>query len=269
LIASKLTDPNVHVADVGTGTGIFLSKLAETVPASATLHGFDISEAQFPKSAQNSHNIGLSVADAKIGFPPEHKGIYDIVHLRLLSPGMASDTDWSRVVENVMSLLKPGGALQWSEESSAEKLVLLNEIPGGDPELSMLLHQVWDIISNHFRSKGLSNPFSYFGSVDLVSILESAGASSVRYEVTEFTKCPSLRTPWTINVIKCMRGVVQSIAMELGEQSLGFDVEKLFDTMVRLALDGRSYLRSDIHTHIAFKASVEPMASTLFVKAKL
>jgi hypothetical protein len=101
------------VADVATGTGIFLLELAKTLPAASELHGFDISPAQFPK-AHVPANIQFHVANAKTPFSSEFHEKFDVVHLRLLIPAMSGD-DWKTVTQNVCMLLKPGGAIQWTE----------------------------------------------------------------------------------------------------------------------------------------------------------
>jgi len=101
------------VADIATGTGIFLLDLAKILPAASELHGFDISPAQFPQ-ADVPANIQFHLADAKKPFPSEFHEKFDVVHLRLLIPAMSGD-DWETVTQNVCMLLKPGGAIQWTE----------------------------------------------------------------------------------------------------------------------------------------------------------
>lgn len=113
--------PSIHsrlpkspvIADVATGTGAFLLDLAKELPESAELFGFDISNALFPRG-ELPPNVRLHVCDAKKPFPVEFHGRFDAVHLRLMIPAM-DDGDWKLVTENVYSLLKPGGAIQWTE----------------------------------------------------------------------------------------------------------------------------------------------------------
>lgn len=106
---------NPKIADVATGTGIFLLDLAKTLPTTSDFHGFDISPAQFPK-VHVPANIQFHVANAKEPFPPEFHEKFDVVHLRLLIPAMSGD-DWKTVAQNVCMLLKPGGAIQWTESN--------------------------------------------------------------------------------------------------------------------------------------------------------
>ncbi|KAK3902809.1 S-adenosyl-L-methionine-dependent methyltransferase [Staphylotrichum tortipilum] len=113
-VASALP-PSPRVADVGTGTGIFLQRLQTSHP-NATLDGYDISPAMFPPPQQQQHlpNMSLRVLDVKQPIPPELQGAYDLVHVRLLAAAMLP-AEWGPVVRNVARLLKPGGWLQWEE----------------------------------------------------------------------------------------------------------------------------------------------------------
>lgn len=59
---------NPQIADVGTGTGIFLQYVQETYP-DAVLHGFDISAALFPSPALPG--ITMQTLDVKQPIPEE------------------------------------------------------------------------------------------------------------------------------------------------------------------------------------------------------
>ncbi|KAB8071182.1 hypothetical protein BDV29DRAFT_22310 [Aspergillus leporis] len=108
------------IADVATGTGIWLSSLTRALKAQPTnrpyLHGFDISSAQYPfyKDITPSHELYLSVHDIRNRFPLEHRERYDLVHVRLLV-GALKEEDYSRSMRNLYELLKPGGYLQWDD----------------------------------------------------------------------------------------------------------------------------------------------------------
>ncbi|KAJ5661902.1 Methyltransferase type 12 [Penicillium maclennaniae] len=113
-------DTITAVADVGTGTGIWLADLAKRLPnaQSVYLHGFDISDAQFPPdhtiSGPQGRKIPLSVQDGLKPFPPEHLGRYDLVHIRLLTAGLLQD-GYATVLKNARDLLTPNGWIQWEE----------------------------------------------------------------------------------------------------------------------------------------------------------
>ncbi|KAL4802039.1 hypothetical protein BDV18DRAFT_148107 [Aspergillus unguis] len=104
------------VADVATGTGIWLRDaqklLNEKCPdPTRYFQGFDISAAQFPPLVEG---IELSVQDIFQPFPAEHHNRYDLVHVRLLVTGIPEST-YPAAVANLLTILKPGGYLQWVE----------------------------------------------------------------------------------------------------------------------------------------------------------
>ncbi|KNG87367.1 hypothetical protein ANOM_005918 [Aspergillus nomiae NRRL 13137] len=106
----------LNIADVGTGTGIWLKRLSSclkphpTVPA-CHLHGFDISSDQFPGEQED---IDFTIHDITQPFPSEHLGRYDIVHIRLLVLALRGP-DIVKALGNVIQLLRPSGFLQWED----------------------------------------------------------------------------------------------------------------------------------------------------------
>ncbi|KAJ9488542.1 hypothetical protein VN97_g4769 [Penicillium thymicola] len=112
-------DQLTAVADLGTGTGIWLEDVADLLPnKSLYLHGFDISSSQYPPHHEiqrpGQNPIPLSVHNALAPFPAEHRGRYDLVHIRLLTAGL-KQVDYMRVLTNARALLKPNGWIQWEE----------------------------------------------------------------------------------------------------------------------------------------------------------
>ena len=71
------------IADIGTGTRLFLLQLAELYPR-ATLRGFDISRELFPAQERLPANVELHVMDVKTPPSPAEHNRYD-VHIRLLT----------------------------------------------------------------------------------------------------------------------------------------------------------------------------------------
>ncbi|KAL4735037.1 hypothetical protein BDV11DRAFT_196930 [Aspergillus similis] len=104
------------VADVATGTGIWLSDVRKLLVDRAGerpryFHGFDISAAQFPPAVEG---IELTVQDIFKPFPVEHHNRYDLVNVRLLVLAF-SESEYEKAVQNLLTILKPGGYLQWGE----------------------------------------------------------------------------------------------------------------------------------------------------------
>ncbi|RMY72366.1 hypothetical protein D0863_04554 [Hortaea werneckii] len=111
---------DAHIAEVATGTGIWLRSLAASSQSSPgwKYTGFDISPEQFPPDPDRK-GIGFRVLDILKPPPEEEKGKYDVVHVRLLVCGLKA-TDWLHAAEHILALLKPGGWIQWHEGTFAE-----------------------------------------------------------------------------------------------------------------------------------------------------
>ncbi|KAE8307948.1 S-adenosyl-L-methionine-dependent methyltransferase [Aspergillus transmontanensis] len=110
----------VSVADVGTGTGIWLKRLSSSIKSrpeapSCHLHGFDISSEQFPTEQEN---MDFTIHDITQPFPSEHLGRYDIVHVRLFCLALR-EPDLVKALKNVVGLLRPNGYLQWEDADFA------------------------------------------------------------------------------------------------------------------------------------------------------
>ncbi|KAL9582653.1 MAG: hypothetical protein Q9212_003175 [Teloschistes hypoglaucus] len=117
------------VADVATGTGVWLRQLANdpTLPhpvqwQQSNFVGFDISQQQFPPADSLPPHIKFVVHDAVEIFPPEYHQRFDLVNVRLVSYAIKG-SDLDTVVRNITQLLKPGGYLQWQETDASDSWV--------------------------------------------------------------------------------------------------------------------------------------------------
>ncbi|KAH0593759.1 hypothetical protein MHUMG1_08510 [Metarhizium humberi] len=102
------------VADIATGTGVWLSDIATELPPDARLDGYDVEPAKFPPASQLPPNVKLFPCDALLPFAEHLHGQYDLVHVRLLITALNSE-QWPIVAANLRSLLRPGGYLLWAE----------------------------------------------------------------------------------------------------------------------------------------------------------
>ncbi|KAA6408447.1 MAG: hypothetical protein FRX48_07529 [Lasallia pustulata] len=106
-------DKNLSIADIGTGTGNWLTHVHRELPH-ARLDGFDSSLEQFPPKGWWPPNVTLEYLDALKPIPQELHGKYDIVHVRLFL-FVIQNGDPRPLLDNAMHMLKPGGHLQWVE----------------------------------------------------------------------------------------------------------------------------------------------------------
>lgn len=109
----------VRVADLACGNGVWLSDLADVLSAqggvTAELEGFDKNPVNFPAAKYLSSSINLKELDILAKpLPQELVGVYDIVHIRAFC-SIIRNEDIGPLVSTALSLLKPGGWLQWEE----------------------------------------------------------------------------------------------------------------------------------------------------------
>ncbi|KAF5573230.1 Methyltransferase domain-containing protein [Fusarium pseudocircinatum] len=106
--------PAPVIADIGTGTGIWLQEISREMPKLAQLHGYDIDGSKFPVADSVSPNVTFRLHDALLPFHKELHAKYDVVHVRLLYLALKKE-DWAVVAANIRTILKPGGWIHWEE----------------------------------------------------------------------------------------------------------------------------------------------------------
>ncbi|TEA19692.1 N-methyltransferase tcpN [Colletotrichum sidae] len=122
-ILAHLRDlPSPRVAEVATGTGVWLRELAAQLPASAELRGIDMDATKFPPASELPPNMSMTKHNALRPFPEDMRGTFDVVHVRLIVLGMKKG-DWEVVAEHLHTLLRPGGYLLWAEVGDIMKCV--------------------------------------------------------------------------------------------------------------------------------------------------
>ena len=120
---------NPRIADVATGTGVWLLEIARSHPT-ATCDGFDISLEQAPPAVWLPNNVTFSAWNM-FNPPPAHLvGTYDIVHIRLVTL-VIENKDPVSTIRNLAALLKPNGYIQWDEIDLSETTVAHAEGPMG------------------------------------------------------------------------------------------------------------------------------------------
>ncbi|KAJ5218125.1 uncharacterized protein N7498_000224 [Penicillium cinerascens] len=128
------THDHMRIADVGTGTGlvanpserrkIWLRELADVLPSTCQLDGFDLSDTMFP----SKENISFHHQNLLELFPDEYLGKYDVANVRVMIAALSSN-EWEVAVRNIITLLKPGGYLQWVDCAAHE--VVVKGVPEG------------------------------------------------------------------------------------------------------------------------------------------
>lgn len=99
-----IDQPNLRVADVGTGTGIWACELATKLAKDARVDAFDISDAQFPAPAFRPTNVHFHVHDSFQDYGTEFQARYDIVHARFLMCSV-NDSNARVLLQKLLSLI--------------------------------------------------------------------------------------------------------------------------------------------------------------------
>lgn len=110
----------MRVAEIGAGTGyvfvrvqhlilirtysVWLFDLAQELPDTVCLHGYDISATQFPPKELWPPNVELSLMDSLNDPPSSLLEKYDVVHLRMWASNLRTQ-DVKTLICNVAKLL--------------------------------------------------------------------------------------------------------------------------------------------------------------------
>lgn len=236
-------DRRLQVAELASGTGAFLIDLAGSVPSSWSLHGYDISSDSFTPSSSLPKNVKLSVSNAKQPPPPELEGIYDVVCIRFLNIAL-SPSDWPVIARNVLSMLRPGGALQWIEADFRQCMQPLYTTPGSSTAALA-----------RFMTQFLAPlPQCSWMTSNLEPTLEDVGFHDIKHDVSSVDRLPEDRQTLSRSWVRAARGGLRH-HMKLGVPSGPRDEEEL-EQGYKGAIDniaGGAYVRADMHVFTAFK----------------
>jgi ubiquinone/menaquinone biosynthesis C-methylase UbiE len=229
------------IADIGTGTGLFLSQLAKVYPE-ATLRGFDISRDLFPAPESLPSNVELGIMDVKQPPPPEEHNRYDVVHVRLLTAAM-DPMDWDVAVRNLNRLLKPGGALQWEECNFAD-VQHLRGSTGSSVSAARFMGSL-------FR-EGLKEKLSH-GWSTLPQIMGSAGLVRVDEDIVSSDRVVETREALTANGMVAIFGWAKLMSQRGMPRSCPMDELKRLEDQVHKDVKSGCYVRFDVHIALGFK----------------
>ncbi|KAG6993905.1 hypothetical protein G7Y79_00049g084650 [Physcia stellaris] len=164
-----IKEEELRLADVGTGTGMWLLDFARQYPRSVQLDGLDISLDQVPHPDWLPSNVSFHEYSVYDEPRADLKEKYDIIHVRHLLL-VVKQNDPSPVLDNVLKMLKPGGYLQWGEYDLASRTPVVANPGCSTAELERFSKQVsalfpsptgsWTAdLDKAFRKAGLQDVF--------------------------------------------------------------------------------------------------------------
>ncbi|KAI0424359.1 S-adenosyl-L-methionine-dependent methyltransferase [Xylaria sp. FL1042] len=218
-----ITSPTVKIADIGTGTGIWLFDLAKSLPPTCQLTGFDITTSAFPPPQTWPPNVSFKTQDMLLPFPVSEMGTYDIVAVRFVSSA-TTRVEWARTIENLIKLLKPGGWLQWIDSCN---FALYNSVAGTSRAacqeiydgLQPLRSKDGIVIGLMMREPNDVRRGDVFRELGLVDVHEDV-FSTDKLQDPEL----QLRDKGTRNVISCYIGCLEEL---VGVEGSGWSKERI------------------------------------------
>jgi SAM-dependent methyltransferase len=245
-VSSNLPN-DARIADIGTGTGIWPVEMSQASPSTYTFHGFDISSEQFLPADSLPSNVTLGHGDFFEPFPAELQGTFDLVNVRLIIISLGGLEVWQRVLRNIATLLKPGGALCWTEGNFLVARGFRGEAAGSLPGHHVTAGQM-QLNSTLVKRFGYSFP-------SFTRLFEEAGLQRVEEDVLSTDRLAEQRGAFTDLGIGAVFGGLKNLAKVKED---GYWDESEVQRRRELAQGDResgAYLRWDIHVGVGFKAA--------------
>jgi len=216
-----ITKPDLKIADVGTGTGIWLTDLSRRLPSSVNLDGIDISFDAAPLPEWLPPNMTLFHWDIKQEVPVDLIEKYDVLQIRNFA-FVLQDNEISDVLGKLNKMIKPGGYLQWAEPDMSsfriEKTGVKNEVAA----LSQLLQ----------LSQGQDSRLKPTWVSRLPSLFSDAGFHDILSDVQDAS--PHL----AIAMHECNLPIHDLVARKTNNTSLIQELRKLMPEVLRETREG-------------------------------
>jgi hypothetical protein len=212
-------------------------------PSTYTFHGYDISSEQFLPTESLPPNVSLGFLDFKKPIPQDLQGTFDLVNIRLIIISMGPLEIWQQTLANVITLLKPGGCITWTDGD-----FLIARGFRGSSETSTPGHALTagQIQLNTTLQKRFGFSFPDFG-----QLFKDAGLVDVLEDVISTDRLPEQRREFTEIGVGAVFGGLANLS-KAGEGWDREEVERRRGEAVR-DMESGAYLRWDIHVAVGFR----------------
>lgn len=227
-----------------------MTETAKRTPSTYSFHGFDISSASFIPTDSLPSNVSLTGGtDFKEPFPEDLRGTFDMINIRLIIISMGGKV-WESTLRNVVSLLKPGGAIQWIEGN----FFVSRGFRGG--EAGAASGHALTQLQTHFNGI-LRNRFDFNFPEDWAGMFERSGLVKVAEDVLSTDRLIEQRQDFTEIGVGAVSGGLKNLSSvkEEGYWSAERVEEQRVKCMEEMA-DG-AYFRWDLHVTVGFMPKEE------------
>ncbi|KAG9660275.1 hypothetical protein KCU64_g3297, partial [Aureobasidium melanogenum] len=236
------------IGDIGTGTGVWILNLASELTVNgkaARYEGLDISPSQFPQSPQ--HGVEFSTFNLLEPVPKHMQATFDVIHLRLLILGLPRNT-WKLACENILSLLKPGGWVQW-EEADFPRIKVVQNMPGVSISAAREL-------SEQIVQYGRKSGQGWDDVQNLASTMTDVGFGDFSVDVFSSDRVASTREGFNDSIIGALAGMMKMFVKADGEASFWNEAgAQLHAGAASELADGKAYYRAEINVVYARKTT--------------
>jgi hypothetical protein len=171
------------------------------------------------------------------------------VHIRLVFLALLAD-DWARALRNVLTLLKPGGCIQWVEQDpfSARAVAIIPEANIGS------LEKIVDARKEVAKSGGREKDMR--GAMGLGKLFGNEGLVGCEEEIYAIDRAPEVREWCNKNILAVWRtlllgAVSRSLCEKLRTEE---EVESLIRECEEEMKGGAAVIRYEFHVFVGRKA---------------
>jgi len=227
-----VASPTLKIADIGAGSGIWLLDVAKSLPSTCHFTGFDFTSSAFPPPQTWPSNVTFKIQDMFLPFPAPEIGTYDVVAVRFVSSA-AARAEWVGAIANLMTLLKPGGWLQWIDSCN---FALYNSVAGTSRAACQEIYdglepfrcKIDPVIGLMMRESKNTRREDVFRELGLVDVHEDV-FSTDRLQDPEL----KLRSKGTRNIVVCFLGCLGELVAVEGSGWTNERIERVKEEAIK------------------------------------
>jgi SAM-dependent methyltransferase len=221
LLHPNISHPSskAKIADIGAGSGAWLLDVAKHLPSTCHFTGFDVTDSAFPAKETLPPKVSFKVQDMFLPFAPEDLGTFDVVAVRFTS-SVISRAKWTACIINLMTLLKPGGWLQWIDSCN---FALYNSVPGTS---RAACQEIYDGLDTYRQEEEpvIGLMMREAKNLRREEVWRELGFVNVQEDVFSSDRLGEQRDASTRNIVACFLGCLEGL---VGDERSGWTKEKI------------------------------------------